>query len=75
MKLLELNLKKLSKIADESISLRDYSPLDGGAYQARIKGIINETRAMKYTYADPKIREAQFQIQPNDVTKLYNSIE
>lgn len=71
MQLLELNLKKLARIADQSISLRDYSPLDGGAYQARIKGIINETRAMKYTYADPKIREAMFSFKPNDISKMY----
>ena len=75
MRLLELNLKKLAIIADESMSLREYIPLEGGDYQARVKGVINETRALKYTYNDAKIREAYFQTDPSDYLKMVSAIE
>ena len=75
MRLLELNLKKLANIADESMALREYVPLEGGEYQARVKGILNETRAMKYAYSDAKIRDSYFSTPSNDYIKLYQSIE
>ena len=66
MRLLELNLKKLAGHADQALALREYSPLEGGFYSARIKGLINETRANKYAYNDQRINESYFSQQPDN---------
>ena len=57
MQLLELNLKKLANYADESIGLRQYTFEDDELISAQIKGVINETRANKFAFNDPRIRQ------------------
>jgi hypothetical protein len=66
MRLLELNLKKLAVNADQALALREYTPMEGGAYSARIKGLINETRANKYAYNDHRINESYFTSKPDN---------
>ena len=75
MRLLELNLKKLANIADQALASREYLPLEGGDYQARVKGVLNETRGMKYCYADAKTRESYFFTPANQYVKMFQAIE
>ena len=65
MQILELNLKKLANYADESIALRQYVFEDDELISAQIKGVINETRASKFAFNDPRIRQDQFTLDYN----------
>jgi len=84
MKELELNIKKLAMLADESLAIREYTfendeatgPTSGQNNKnfpasAIVKGIMNETRASKISYSE-LLRNENF---TNDYLKLNRFID
>ena len=81
MKELELNIKKLAMLADESLAIREHTfENDDGAGQNNykkfpsssiVKGIMNETRASKISYSE-LLRNENF---TNDYLKLNKFID
>ena len=79
MKDLELNIKKLSQLADESIALREYTyePGETGKHfptMAIVKGIMNETRASKISYSE-LLRNDNFTNDYVRLNKIIDSLE
>ena len=86
MKELELNIKKLAMLADESLAIREYTFENSDAAgqnsdgqnnktkfptTAIVKGIMNETRASKISYSE-LLRNDNF---TNDYLKLNKFID